>query len=516
MQGPAIRAAREKGYRTIVVDADPSAIHAADADEFHPVDLKDAEGLLALARTFPDLAGVLTAGTDFSASVAFVSEALGLPGISRETALNASDKARMRTVLAAAGVPIPRFAYGGAADDPLELGGAGLGGGYPLVVKPVDNMGARGCRLARDPSELAEAWSDAMANSRCGRVIIEEYLDGPEFSIDALVSGGTVSLRGVADRHVAFSPFFVELGHTMPSAYGQDVLDAVVSVFLDGVRALGIRDGAAKGDIKYTARGAFVGEIAARLSGGFMSGWTYPYSSGVDPVAEAIDIACGRQHVPAVPSHSMVSAERAYLSIPGRVAQVRGLGTAKRQPFVKDVFPRAGVGDRVVFPSNNVQKCGNVISQAPDRASAERAAESAARSVLLRLAPDDPQTEGFLRGRMDLRGPDGAVWPPPAYEGVSAMCLALIESMPDCLRDRRPTGTVSYAPVMGMDREDGRDWSGRGIREALDAVRELTGATEGLDGDLVLGRPFWKALLKGGYQGAAWVVDTELGKRRGP
>jgi len=506
MQGPAIRIARAKGYRVYAADGNPQAPEAGSADEFLPIDLKDKEALATAAAAIDGLAGVMTAGTDFSASVAWVANQLGLPGIPYEVALDASDKARMRARLAAGGVPVPAYAFGSGGDDP-EVLAAGVAP-LPLVVKPVDNMGARGCRLARTAAELREAWSDAVSHSRTGRAIIEAYLEGPEFSIDAIIRNGRVVLRGVADRVVVFEPFFVEMGHTMPTAYGKEVVDEVVSVFKAGVGALGITNGAAKGDIKYTRRGAFVGEIAARLSGGYMSGWTYPYSSGITATAEAIDIACGVEPAFAEPAHDLVCSERAWISIPGTIAEVRGMDLALTRRFVRDMFPRATVGDHVVFPCNNVQKCGNVLAVAPSPAEADQAAEAAARSILLRLVPGDHATAAFLRGDGRMTGPDGSVWPPQAYAGLSAMTLSSLAKMPDMVRLADDPATCSIAPLHGAETESGVDWQSRSITESLQAVAALTGVTVGLHGDIVFGAAFWKALFSGGYQAGAWIIDS--------
>ncbi|MCP5453180.1 MAG: ATP-grasp domain-containing protein [Spirochaetaceae bacterium] len=512
MQGPAIRIAKAKGYRVYAADADPNAAHAGSADEFLHIDLKDKEALAEAAAGISGLAGVFTAGTDFSASVAYVAERLGLPGIPYEAALDASDKARMRSRLREAGVPVPDYAFGDSGDDPAAL--AEAIGSWPVVVKPVDNMGGRGCRLARSVSELRDAWADAVAHSRSGRAIVEAYLDGPEFSLDAVVRDGRVALRGVADRVVVFEPYFVEMGHTMPTSYGREVVDEVVAVFEAGVAALGIRNGAAKGDMKYTRRGAFVGEIAARLSGGYMSGWTYPYSSGVEPTAEAIDIACGVEPAEAGTPLGLSCSERAWISIPGRVAEIRGLAEAGAMPGVRHVFPRAAVGGRVVFPSNNVQKCGNVIAVGGSAAEADGYAEAAARSILMRLEPDDEASAAFLRGEGSIRGPDGSSWPPAAFGGVSAITESSLHKLPGMVRLGGSGGSVSIAPLRGVESERALDWQGRSIPEALDAVAALTGARIGLDGDLVLGSSFWRAFLRGGYQGGAWAVErARLGDR---
>ncbi|MDR1429288.1 MAG: hypothetical protein LBI85_03280, partial [Spirochaetaceae bacterium] len=160
MQEAALRAAGEMGINTLAVDANPKAPWAGLAGRFECVDLKDKDGLLALAsslRGSERISGVMTAGTDFSASVAWVAGHLGLPGISYEAALDASDKSRMRRRFALAGLPSPPF----TVFDKLPDGVPDLPFPFPAVVKPVDNMGGRGCRRVDGPPELAAALKDA-------------------------------------------------------------------------------------------------------------------------------------------------------------------------------------------------------------------------------------------------------------------------------------------------------------------------------------------------------------------
>jgi biotin carboxylase len=508
MQVPAIRAAKELGWTVVAADANSSAPGAALADRFLGVDLKDREGLAAAARGIEaefGLDGVFTAGTDFSASVAYVARELGLPGIPFETALKASDKLRMREAFAAAGVSSPLYVAASSPEDP-ELAAAALG--FPLVVKPADSMGARGCRKAGNSLELATAIEAALQYSRSGRAIVEEYIEGPEFSIDALVQGDEIHIRGIADRHIFFDPYFVELGHTMPSAYPPGVIEEVLRVFREGVRAIGIRRGAAKGDIKFcpSRNRAVIGEIAARLSGGYMSGWTYPYASGIDVTKEALLLCVGQSLGPdasSVPERGWVSAERAVISIPGRVAAVEGCVDAERMPYIKQLFLRASAGDRVVFPSNNVEKCGNVISQAPERGAAILAAETAARAILIRLAPCDADTESFLRSEPAA---EALAWPPRAFlpEGAAAAALA---AMPEYLDGSEPGPAADFALAGSVG---GRDWSGRSYAEsaerAIAAARPRAGG--GPRRRVPAGR-FWRALARGGLQAALYVLDTE-------
>lgn len=123
MQIPAIRQAKSKGWRVIVADANPTAPGIEIADRFEKVDLTDRDGMVRTAKRYSEdggLDGVFTAGTDFSSTVAAVAEACGLPGITYEVALSATDKTRMRKAFKEAGVPCPDFVGLGEKDDPVQ------------------------------------------------------------------------------------------------------------------------------------------------------------------------------------------------------------------------------------------------------------------------------------------------------------------------------------------------------------------------------------------------------------
>jgi biotin carboxylase len=511
MQGPAIKTAKDLGLEAVVVDGDPNAPLAAEADRFEQVDLKDRLKIEAFAKVLQSeegaLAGVMTAGTDFSASVAWTAEKLGLPGISYETALDASDKERMRERFKEHDVPSPAFTvFSGELESPESVPFP-----FPVVVKPVDNMGGRGCRRVDASAELAEAVESARQFSRSGRVIVEEYMEGPEFSIDAIVYRGDITLCGIADRHIFFPPYFIEMGHTMPTAFSEQDQAALVDVFIRGIRALGIDNGAAKGDIKLTKRGPMIGEIAARLSGGYMSGWTYPLASGVNPAGGAISVALGEKPGNLTPARQWTSAERAFISIPGIVNSIEGIDAARAIPGVKELFLRAQPGGKAVFPENNVSKAGNVISAAPARKEAVEAAENAARVVLIRLKAPNAETGAFLNGPLTAEA-----FPPPAFTLDSALLERLAVIPQNSMQRRKNTDKalpdISLNPFPAFMESGLTDYLGRSPRQTLDVVRRLTGlplplsATSGGDG--VFGREFWTALARGGYQGAVYHIDS--------
>jgi biotin carboxylase len=503
MQLPAVRIARRSGWAVYVAALRFERSAEELADRCLEVDVSDREAVEQVARELkegPGLDGVFTAGTDFSSTVAWAAERLGLPGIPYAAALAATDKSRMRACFRQAGVPSPRFSVARAAAHyvrPRELG-------YPLVVKPVDNMGARGVRRVDSDGELEAALEGAWAQSRSGLAIVEEYLEGPELSLDAVVSDGKVRICGVADRHISFAPYFVEMGHTLPSALPLGTLAEAQQVFEKGILALGITVGAAKGDIKITPRGAVVGEIAARLSGGYMSGWTYPLASGVEVTEAALRLAVGLPPGELAPRKTHVAAERAFISIPGTIARISGLEAARTVSGVAEVFLRVTEGREVELPINNMGKCGNVVSAAATRREAVEAAEAAVRRILVRLVPATSSTEAFLRG--NLQGGHSAFGTP------SASLEAALRRMPDLAGP--PPGAGRRVVVLSaaeIEEEPLRDWHGMTLRDTLSAACRATGAQavrEPLRGAVTLGAPFWRGVLRGGVQAGVYLIDT--------
>jgi biotin carboxylase len=510
MQRPAIQAAHELGFQVTVVDANPHAPAIPLADDFAHIDLKDRDAVRNHAIDLHrrgELAAVFTAGTDFSAAVAAACEACGLPSHTLKAALNASDKTRMRTCFQKHGVPSPRF-WTALPENPA----------FPLVVKPVDNMGARGCRLVRHIGELPCALETARSASRTNRVIIEEYMEGPEFSVDALVYDGTLTVCGFADRHIHFPPYFIEMGHTMPSGAAPADIRALIETLAKGAAALGLTHGAVKGDLKLTPQGPMIGEIAARLSGGYMSGWTYPYASGCNLTREALLLALGRRpaqieslRVPLpkntapavspaknapftlydVPCRS-ASAERAWISIPGVVREIRK--NCGPSPLIQDHLPRNTVGDPVEFPRNNVQKCGNTISAAPDRAQAMVAADNAVSALTIILETGNEATERFL-ARKD--SPDEAGFPPDAFTLPNGRKLPPANTLP-----ANTPAISALPPALAPFLNTLRDWNHLTLREAISRFDALRPEHPALDGTL-----FWDACVRGSLQGMCYVSD---------
>lgn len=187
LQLPAIQKAKELGYYVGVADYNPEAIGIPYADEYFNVSTIDIDGVVEVAKHFkPD--GIMTLATDMPMrAVAAACRELGLPGISPDTALKATDKAEMIKAFEAHGVEHPWY-YVVSDRSVFDL--IVRQASYPCIIKPTDNAGSRGVVLCHDKPELIKGYEYASHESRGGTVIIEEYLQGPEFSVEVMVVDG--------------------------------------------------------------------------------------------------------------------------------------------------------------------------------------------------------------------------------------------------------------------------------------------------------------------------------------
>lgn len=289
-QVPGIKKAKEMGYAVAVIDYNPKAVGIPLADKFYNVSTIDPEGVLQAARDFK-ADGFLTLATDLPMrAVAYASETLGIPGISQHTALLATDKGEMIKALKEHGVESPWYYI---IDTPEELKETGKQITYPCIMKPTDNAASRGVALIRDYGELIESYAYSKEWSHSGQVIIEEYMEGPEVSVESLSYKGETYVLQITDKLTSGAPHFVEVGHNQPSQLEEWTKEKIRDVAVRAVKALGIENGPAHVEIIVTADGPKIVELGARLGGDCITSHLVFLSTGIDMVKETVKVLCG-------------------------------------------------------------------------------------------------------------------------------------------------------------------------------------------------------------------------------
>lgn len=389
-----IHAARRLGLVTVVADQDAAAPGLALADHAAQVSTRDVPALLELCRELRgrgvDLRGVTVMGSDIPDVVAALADAMGWPGPSARTARLATDKLRMREQLAHSGIAVPAFAPAPGVADALAFWRACRC--ERVVVKPTDRAGARGVRLVREAAELAPALEAARAASRSGRVMIEEFVPGPQISTETLLSEARAATPGFADRNYedtrGHHPLLLENGGWMPSALDAATRSAVCELAERAARALGILRGVAKGDLVLdAARGPLLIEMAARLGGGDFGATLVPLSSGVDYVPAALAIALGEEPdwSALVPRRARVVVNRYLFAPPGRLDAVRGVEELRDWPELRklELFVRPGA----TLPEirHHGERSGVFVLEAESRTRAAELIERAYATLAFRI-----------------------------------------------------------------------------------------------------------------------------------
>ena len=292
------------------------------ADKAVTVDIYNVPGHYAAADELQhdySIRGVFCEGADCEVTVASLAAYLGLPGIGLLAAKRCKDKSLMREAFARAGV------------SPV----AGFTGRFPVMVKASDNCGSRGVHRVDRQEDLVAAIADAKANSTHGEYLLEEYLTGPQQSVEILFdASGKCHYLNIVDRPFA-ADGVMELGHINPSGLSEPQKQELYRLTEQAAAAVGVSFGAFKCDTIWTDKGPRILECTARLSGGLDCQYTTPLATGRDFISAAMRIACG---MPADPEdlrvkHNRFAAAWAAFPKPGRVKEI--WGTPGQRVFIR-------------------------------------------------------------------------------------------------------------------------------------------------------------------------------------
>lgn len=377
LQLPAILKAKEMGLHVAVVDYNAQAIGIPYADQYYNASTMDEDAVLAAAEDYqPD--GIMTLATDMPMrGVAKTSDKLHLHSINYETAVKATDKYDMIKAFKEYDVPSPWFFV---VDTLEELKEHEADVTFPCIIKPTDNAGSHGVAKVYSYQELLNNYEYAHSCSRHGKVIIEEFLDGPEVSVEVMVVNGEVNILQITDKITTEAPHFVELGHTQPSRLAEDTQKAICNVTIAACKAIGIDKGPAHVEMKVTKRGPVMIELGARMGGDNITTHLVPLSTGIDMVESTIKVAMGEK--PDIePTLHCGSAIR-YFEVPfGTIKAIEHVEEALRLHGVRQITFTKQVGEQSTPIQCSNDRIGFVIAQGATAEEAVKVCQEAMRMI---------------------------------------------------------------------------------------------------------------------------------------
>jgi biotin carboxylase len=259
--------ARALGHKVCVVDGSAAAPLLAQADFAIARSFSDVDGVLAdLEAQGIEPEAVATMGSDQAVlPTARLAARLGLPGLPVETAETVADKRRMRAAFEAAGVRCPA---GRDAATPDEAAGAFAELGPPVVVKPVDGSAQRGVTEVRGEGELAPAVERAFAASRASAIVLEQYVEGDEYTVNGFLLDGEYFPMSVTQRLLhPPPPLGVCVAHRYPSGLGERE-NELFELAHRTSRAVGLETGPSYVQVRLEDGVPWTIEVGARLGGG--------------------------------------------------------------------------------------------------------------------------------------------------------------------------------------------------------------------------------------------------------
>lgn len=373
LQLPAILKAKEMGLHVAVVDYNPQAIGIPYADKFYNASTMDENAVLAAAEDYqPD--GIMTLATDMPMrGVAKSSDKLHLNSINYDTAVKATDKYDMIKAFKAYGVPSPWYYDIDAMEELKNLKDKLT---FPCIIKPTDNAGSHGVAKVNSFEELVANYEYSHSCSRHGKVIVEEYLDGPEVSVEVMVVNGEVNILQITDKITTEAPHFVEMGHTQPSRLSSETQRQIRQVAEAACKSLGLDKGPAHVEMKDTKRGPVMIELGARMGGDNITTHLVPLSTGIDMVGSTIKVALGEEP-DITPTLHCGSAIR-YFEVPfGTIKAIEGVEEAEKIPGVKQITFTKGIGEESTPIECSNDRIGFVIAQGESAENAVKACEKA-------------------------------------------------------------------------------------------------------------------------------------------
>ena len=369
LQIPGLKRAKELGFTTYLLDGSPTCAAKEHADFFYQVDINDIKGAAQVAKQLKQegkIIAVYTQGHDVAYTVAYAAKEAGLPGIEPQAALNCKNKILCRKILAQANVENVLFATAKNLDEAKE---AVKTVGFPCYVKPSDSWACKGVTKILHESQLEDAFNTALGFCNFTKeVLIEEELSGQEYSTDAVIYKGKLYPAGVSDR--IFLPkekYAVHIGSRTPSMLPEETQASMYEIMDKAAKALGVTDGAFKGDLLVDKDGKVrIIELTARTSGGFDSQLRKPYSFGIDLLKATMDIACGYPLDPIdlIPKWVKWSSTISVIHDSGIITSIEGLEKLKSIKGVKEVYFRSKIGDRVKPLVHSAARTNQIISVA--------------------------------------------------------------------------------------------------------------------------------------------------------
>lgn len=315
-------------------------------DFFHPISVIEKEAIVEECQKLR-VDGVVSNASELTAEiVSYVSEKLGLNGTPFHVMNQLHDKLLVRQLSESVeGLSKPLF---------YKYEGKDLGI-YPCVVKPCGGSSKAGVSFVDNAENFDDAIKYAQ-NSTNGSVIVEEYIEGKEISIECISFKGEHQVIQITDKDSSSRPHFVELGHHQPAAITEALREKIKVVVARILKAIGYTNGASHVEVKYKGDELYLIEVNLRGGGDEISNKLVFLSTGIDYLRCMIEVALDTYKGP------VQFNDPSYAGIYYLCKQTQDYLPFFEQAFEKDWFVEGKIWSRELNESHsNYERDGYII-----------------------------------------------------------------------------------------------------------------------------------------------------------
>ena len=366
LQDAIIKRAKKMGLYTVGIDPCVDATCKDCVDAFEVVPGQDYEGHCAVVEKY-GIDAIVTAATDKPlVMMARIAEKYGFPFYSVETAQWSTDKFQMKERFELGDVPHAQGRLISKADEAEGLV-------FPVIIKPRDNSGSRGVKLCRSKEELESSMNEALEVSKLDTVLVEEFIEGPEYSIEGLHHDGKSEVIQFTEKKTTEFPYNVELGHIQPANISEENQQKIREIVSKIGSALHFENCPSHTELKINERGIFVIETSPRLGGDYITSTLTPLSTGVNLEDELLKISLGVTVNP-VPKAVQYSGVRFFSFEEGSVIKhIPNSKFVKTWPHVVDFSFNLKEGEKVNRITSSLNRYGHLTLTAGNRDAIEEA-----------------------------------------------------------------------------------------------------------------------------------------------
>jgi Biotin carboxylase len=365
-QVPIVKKCKELNHYVINVDAnkDSPGFEYADANEV--VNILDLEECLKVAQKY-SVDGVISEQSDIAVpTVAYVSEKMGLPTIGYETSLLFTNKFKMRQFCKENNFHYPKFYLCSSFE---EINEKSKELEYPFIIKPIDNSASRGVNIVRCEKELIDKYADTINFSRTNQVLIEEYINGIELTVEGFKTKSKHFSLAVSEKeHYKNAQMVANKLFYSPS---NDYIDYEELKIINNklVESMGLPFGITHAEYKYLNGKFYLIEIAARGGGARIASEIVPLITNIDTYKLLIDYVLGESgEIDNFDTDLYVCLEFFDLQT-GKIKNIQGYNNIKKMNEVIYCQLDYNNGDIVKVPYNDGLRAGYYIAYEKSRES---------------------------------------------------------------------------------------------------------------------------------------------------